>query len=429
MKKLLTAVVAASLSAAVVANDMVPGKAQEQPILLQGGTLHTVTNGVMQDTDLLFENGKITAIGANLLVPENARVIDVSGKQVYPGLVALDTTLGLIELGAVRATNDTSEVGQITPEVSGHTAYNPDSEVIPTIRYNGITHAEVVPQNNLIAGRSSLLQTDGWTYEDAAEALNVGVHVNWPRVGLNTSWWERRSPEEQRKENAENLSKLKAAFTDAKAYFDAKQANKLNGTDVRWEAMTGLFDGSSKLFVHANDKRQMDAAMEFASEWGFDLVLVGARDAWRIADKLAANDVTVVYGEPYGLPTRHDEAYDQAYSTPAALAAAGVDFSIAYSTGWWDIRNLAFAAGNAVAFGLDKDQALAAITIKPAEVMGVADKIGSLDVGKNASLFVSQGDVMDQLGQDVQMMFIDGAEVDLNNRHNQLYQKYRQKPE
>ncbi|WP_339877744.1 MULTISPECIES: amidohydrolase family protein [Pseudidiomarina] len=429
MKKLLTAVVAASLSAAVVANDMVPGKAQEQPILLQGGTLHTVTNGVMQDTDLLFENGKITAIGANLSVPENARVIDVSGKQVYPGLVALDTTLGLIELGAVRATNDTSEVGQITPEVSGHTAYNPDSEVIPTIRYNGITHAEVVPQNNLIAGRSSLLQTDGWTYEDAAEALNVGVHVNWPRVGLNTSWWERRSPEEQRKENAENLSKLKAAFTDAKAYFDAKQANKLNGTDVRWEAMTGLFDGSSKLFVHANDKRQMDAAMEFASEWGFDLVLVGARDAWRIADKLAANDVTVVYGEPYGLPTRHDEAYDQAYSTPAALAAAGVDFSIAYSTGWWDIRNLAFAAGNAVAFGLDKDQALAAITIKPAEVMGVADKIGSLDVGKNASLFVSQGDVMDQLGQDVQMMFIDGAEVDLNNRHNQLYQKYRQKPE
>ncbi|WP_417664892.1 amidohydrolase family protein [Pseudidiomarina sp.] len=429
MKKLLTAVVAASLSAAVVANDMVPGKAQEQPILLQGGTLHTVTNGVMQDTDLLFENGKITAIGANLSVPENARVIDVSGKQVYPGLVALDTTLGLIELGAVRATNDTSEVGQITPEVSGHTAYNPDSEVIPTIRYNGITHAEIVPQDNLIAGRSSLLQTDGWTYEDAAEALNVGVHVNWPRVGLNTSWWERRSPEEQRKENAENLSKLKAAFTDAKAYFDAKQANKLNGTDVRWEAMTGLFDGSSKLFVHAHDKRQMDAAMEFASEWGFDLVLVGARDAWRIADKLAANDVTVVYGEPYGLPTRHDEAYDQAYSTPAALAAAGVDFSIAYSTGWWDIRNLAFAAGNAVAFGLDKDQALAAITIKPAEVMGVADQIGSLDVGKNASLFVSQGDVMDQLGQDVQMMFIDGAEVDLNNRHNQLYEKYRQKPE
>lgn len=428
MKKLLTTVVAAGLSVAAAAHDMVPGEAQQQPILLQGGTLNTVTHGVQENTDLLFENGKITAIGANLAAPENARVIDISGKQVYPGLVALDTTLGLIEIEAVRATNDMREVGDITPEVSGHTAYNPDSEVIPTVRYNGITHAEIVPQRNLIAGRSSLLQTDGWTFEDAAEALNVGVHVNWPRAGLNTSWWERRSPEEQRKENAEARKKLEAAFVAAKAYFDAKQANKLNGTDVRWEAMTGLFDGTAKLFVHAHDKRQLEQAIEFSTEWGFDLVLVGARDAWRIADKLAAEEVTVVYGEPYGLPTRHDEGYDQAYATPAALAAAGVDFAIAYSTGYWDIRNLAFAAGNAVSYGLDKQQALAAITLKPAEVMGVADKIGSLEVGKNASLFISTGDVMDHIGQQVELMFIDGAEVDLNNRHNQLYQKYRQKP-
>lgn len=428
MKKLITAVVAASLSATAAAHDLVPGAAQQQPILLQGGTLNTVTNGVQADTDLLFENGKIVAIGANLSVPENARVIDISGKQVYPGLVALDTTLGLIEIEAVRATNDMSEVGKITPEVSGHTAYNPDSEVIPTVRYNGITHAEIVPQRNLIAGRSSLLQTDGWTFEDAAEALNVGVHVNWPRAGLNTSWWERRSPEEQRKANAAALKDLKAAFVDAKAYFDAKQANQLSGTDVRWEAMTGLFDGSQKLFVHAHDQRQMEQAIEFATEWGFELVLVGARDAWRIADSLAANEIQVVYGEPYGLPTRHDEAYDQAYATPSVLAAAGVDFALAYSSGYWDIRNLAFAAGNAVSYGLDKEQALAAITLKPAQVMGVADKIGSLEVGKHASLFVSDGDVMDHLGQKVTHMFIDGAEVDLNNRHNQLYQKYRQKP-
>src|SRR5690554_7101733 len=311
MKKLITAGVAASLSVTAAAHDLVPGAEQQQPILLQGGTLHTVTNGMQENADLLFENGKIVAIGANLSVPENARVINISGKQVYPGIIALDTTLGLVEIEAVRATNDMREIGAITPEVSGHTAYNPDSEVIPTIRFNGITHAEIVPQRNLIAGRSSLLQTDGWTFEDAAEALNVGVHVNWPRAGLNTSWWERRSPEEQRKENAEARKKLEAAFVAAKAYFDAKQANKLNGTDVRWEAMTGLFDGSEKLFVHAHDQRQMEQAIEFATEWGFELVLVGARDAWRIAAKLAADEIQVVYGEPYGLPTRHDEAYDQ----------------------------------------------------------------------------------------------------------------------
>ncbi|RUO47108.1 amidohydrolase [Pseudidiomarina donghaiensis] len=428
MKKLITTIVAASFSVAAAAHDMVPGEPQSQPILLQGGTLHTVTQGVQANTDILFENGKITAMGENLSAPENARVIDVSNKHVYPGLIALDTTLGLIEIEAVRATDDTREIGNVTPEVSGHTAYNPDSEVIPTIRFNGITHAQIVPQRNLIAGRSSLLQTDGWTFEDAAEALNVGVHVNWPRAGLNTAWWERRSAEEQRKANAEALKNLKQAFVDAKAYFDAKQAGKLNGTDVRWEAMTGLFDGSSKLFVHAHDQRQLEQAIDFAKEQGFELVLVGARDAWRIADQLAAEDIMVVYGEPYGLPTRHDEAYDQAYATPAALAAAGVNFAIAYSTGYWDIRNLAFAAGNAVSYGLSKEQALAAITIKPAEVMGVADKIGSLEVGKHASLFVSEGDVMDHLGQQVQLMFIDGAEVDLNNRHSQLYQKYRQKP-
>lgn len=428
MKKLLTSVIAASLSVSAVAHDVVPGAPQSQPVLLQGGTLHTVTQGVLPNTDLLFDQGKIVAIGSQLEVPANARVIDVSGKSVFPGIIALDTTLGLIELESIRATNDMREIGKITPEVSGHTAYNPDSEVIPTIRYNGITHAQIVPQGNLIAGRSSLLQTDGWTYEDAAEALNVGVHVNWPRANLNTSWWERRSPAEQRKANAEELKLLKQAFVDAKAYADAKKANVLQGMDVRWEAMLGLFDGSSKLFVHAHDKRQLEQAMEFASEWGFELVLVGARDAWRIADQIAANNVQVIYGEPYGLPTRHDEPYDQAYAVPALLAEAGVDFAIAYSTGFWDIRNLGFAAGNASAFGLDKGQALAAVTIKPAEIMGVADKVGSLEVGKQASLVVSDGDILDHLGQKVRWMFIDGAEVDLNNRHNQLYQKYRQKP-
>ncbi len=428
MKKLITAVIAASMSVAATAHDMVPGSSQQQAILLQGGTLHTVSSGVQEGTDLLFENGVITAIGKNLDLPAHTQVIDVSGRHVYPGLIALDTTLGLVEISAVRATNDTRETGQITPEVSGHIAYNPDSEIIPTVRYNGITHTEVVPQRNLIAGRSSLMKTDGWTYEDASEAINVGVHVNWPRTGVSQSRWERRSPEEQHKANAKALAQLKQSLVDAQAYYHAKQAGELNGTDVRWEAMQGLFDGTSKFFVRAHDKRQMEQAIDVAREYGFKLVLVGARDAWRIADKLAAEEVTVVYGEPYGLPSRHDEAYDQAYSTPAILAAAGVDFAIAYSSGYWDIRNLAFAAGNAVAYGLDKNAALAAITLKPAQVMGVADKLGSLEVGKQASLIVSQGDVMDHLGQKVDLMFIDGAPVDLNNRHNQLYQKYQQKP-
>lgn len=427
MKQLLTAVIAATLSLTAAAHDMVPGAPQSQPILLQGGTLHTVTNGTLASTDLLFENGQIIAIGTNIPLPPNTQVVDISGQHVYPGLIALDTTLGLVEIEAVRATDDQQETGLITPEVRGHIGYNPDSEIIPTVRFNGITHAQIVPQGNLIRGRSSLLKTDAWTFEDGAEALDVGVHVSWPRAGLNSAWWERRSPAEQRKANAEALANLQRAFVQAKAYYDAKQAGVLEATDQRWEAMLGLFDQTSTLFVHADDQRQLEQALDFAAEYGFKLVLMGARDAWRMTDRLAAADVTVVYGAPYGLPTRHDEPYDQAYATPGQLAAAGVDFAISYP-GYWDIRNLAFAAGNAVAYGLDREQALAAITIKPAEVMGVADKLGSLEVGKQASLVVSGGDIMDQLGQDVSMLFIDGRLVDLNNRHNQLYKKYSQKP-
>ncbi|CAB0150366.1 Adenine deaminase [Pseudidiomarina piscicola] len=427
MKKLMTAVAAASLTLSAAAHDIVPGEPQQQPILLQGGTVYTVVNGVKEDTDLLLVDGKISAIGKDLATPEGAQVVDVSGKHLYPGVIAMDTTLGLKEIEAVRATEDSEETGAITPEVSGHVAYNPDSEVIPTIRYNGISHAQVVPQGDLIAGRSSLLQLDGWTYEDAGERLNVGVHVNWPRVGVSSSWWETRSPAEQRKANAEARKNLKRAFIEAKAYYDAKQAGELNGTDLRWEAMLGLFDGSGTLYVHANDQRQIQEAMTLTKEFGFDWVLMGARDAWRMADTLAEADVRVVYGAPFGLPSRHDEAFDQAFSTPAALADAGVDFAISYP-GYWDVRNLPFAAGNAVAYGLDKDAALRAITLTPAEFMGVADRVGSLEVGKQATVVISAGDLLDPIGQNVEMLFIEGRMVDLNNRHLQLYNKYQQKP-
>lgn len=426
MKRLLTALTAVAVAATVHAHDMAPGEPQTQAILLQGGTLHTVANGTLENTDLLFEQGKITAIGDAIEVPSDARVIDVSGQHVYPGIIAMDTVLGLVEIEAVRATRDTDEVGPVHPEVSGHVAYNPDSEVIPTVRYNGITHAQVVPQGDLIMGRSSLMKTDAWTWEDASEQTNLGIHVSWPNTAISDAWWERRSPEEQRKAQAEARQRLQQVFVDAKAYYEAKQADKSIAKDIRWEAMTGLFDGSEKLYVHADDKRQIEQALAFAREYGFQLVIVGGRDAWRIIEPLRAAQVPVVYGAPYGLPSRDDESYDQAFRAPSQLIQAGVQVAIAIP-GYWDIRNLPFAAGNTVAFGLDKEAALRAITLTPAEIMGVADRLGSLEVGKQASLIISQGDVMSQLGQDLSHMFINGAEVDLNNRHKQLYEKYKQK--
>lgn len=423
---LAAAVIGAIASVSAVAHDQVPGKQQQQAIVLQGGTLHTVTQGTLTDTDLVFADGKITAIGTDVAIPEGATVVDISGQHVYPGVIAMDTTLGLNEIEAVRATRDAREVGGVTPEVAGHIAFNADSEVIPTVRYHGITHAQVVPEGSLVNGQSSLMQLDGWNYQDSLVAGEVGVHITWPRTYVVDTWWERRTPAEQREANAKALKRLKDVLADAKAYYDAKQANPDIAVDQRWEAMLGLYDGSKKLFVHAQDKRQLEQALDVAQEYGFDLVLMGAADAWRLTERLVNTQTPVVFGSPFGLPARDDEGYDQAFSTPARLAEAGVNFAISYP-GYWDVRNLPFAAGQSVAFGLDVDEAIKAITLKPAEFMGIDDQLGSLEVGKSASLSVSKGDLLDPIGQDLTHLFINGRAVELESRHTELYDKYQQK--
>ncbi|MCC5855364.1 MAG: amidohydrolase family protein [Idiomarina sp.] len=414
------------LVAPVQAHNVTPGSAPSEAVLLQGGTLHTVTRGIMPEADILLVNGEIAGIGRDLDIPEGTRVINIAGQHVYPGLIALDTTLGLVELSQARPTVDTNEVGNITPEVLAHHAFNADSEIIPTVRYNGITHAQIVPQGPFLRGRSSLLNLDGWHWQDALEQGPVGLHLSWPRAGLNNAWWEQRSPTEQRRANARQLEQLAETFALAEAYHKGRDAGTQTRVDQRWEAMRGLFTGDLKLFVHADDRRQFEQALDFNRQYGFDIVFVGGRDSWMIAERLAAEEIPVIFGAPYGLPTRIDDAYDTAFTTPAKLAEAGVTFAIAYP-GYWDTRNLAFGAGNAVAFGLSQEDAIAALTLGPAKIMGVDDRMGSLEVGKRATVIVSQGDVMDQLGQRINHMFIDGREVDLSNRQRQLYEKYRER--
>lgn len=425
MKYALTLLAASVIAAPAAAHNIAPGQQNESAILLQGGTLHTISDGRVQG-DLLIEDGKISAIGSNISVPEGARIIDISGRHVYPGLIALDTTLGLVEMEAVRATVDTNEIGNVTPEVSAHTAFHADSEVIPTVRYNGITHAQVVPQGNLVRGNSSLMNLDGWNNFDALEQADVGLHLSWPQVGISRSPWERRSPQEQREAQQRLRDQVEQVFTTAKAYANAQQAGTQQREDIRWEGMKGLFDGSKTLFIHANDRRQISQALEFADEQGITPVIVGGRDAWMLADELATRNISVVFGDTYGLPSRTDEAYDTAFSTPARLAEAGVDFAIAYP-GFWDTRNLAFAAGHAVAFGLAHEMALYSVTLGPAKILGVEDRLGSLEVGKQASLVVSQGDLLDPLTHSVDHMFIEGREVEMSSKQRQLWEKYQQR--
>jgi len=430
MKHSLT-IILTFLSTWVSAHDYVPGQKQTGPVMLRGGDLYTVSDGVKEQTDLLFENGRITQIGKNLTSPENTEVIDVTGKRVYPGLIAPYTSIGLIEIGEVRATNDISEVGSTNPDVQAHVAYNPDSEIIPSVRSNGITTALIVPGGGLVTGRSSLINLDGWTVEDAAEKLDVGLHIIWPQAAVIDAWWMEKSLEEQKKEMAENRKKIYQIFDDARAYYLARQANPNIKVDSRWEAMIPILTGERPVFIMANDYRQIEQAVSFAREYNLSLILAGGAEAWMLTDLLKENDIPVILKRTQSLPMREDDGYDLAYHLPALMAEAGIKFclSTAGSGGGsaTSVRNLPLQAGQATAFGLSRREALRAVTLSTAEILGVADDLGSLNVGKKATLVVSEGDILDPLTHNVVLEFIEGRRVDLDNKHKELNRKYRQK--
>ncbi|HEY0922631.1 amidohydrolase family protein [Rheinheimera pacifica] len=423
----LFAALAGSLSGAqALAHDMVPGKAAEGPLLLTGLTIHTVTDGVKTDSDVLIVDGKIAAVGQNLSAPQGAKVLALDGKHLYPGLIALANQLGLIEIEAVRSTDDSREVTQTNPDIKAKVGYNADSEVIPTIRSNGFAYSMIYPDGSMLMGQSSLMQLDAWNYQDAVVADGTGLHVRWPNASTLGSRWNPKPADEVRKANAEQLAKLQQYFQAAKAYYDAEQAGLNRGIDSRWHEMLAVFNGERPLFVHADDERQIRQAMLLAKEYNLKLTIVGGRDSWRLADELAAANVAVIYTAPYGLPSRGDENYSRAFTVPKTLQDAGVNYALSLD-GYWDTRNLVFAAGQAISFGLTPEQALRSVTINAAQIAGVADKIGSIEVGKAASLVVSEGDIFDYLGHKVTHLWIDGREVDLNNRHKQLHDKYKQR--
>lgn len=427
MNKLrILVLILALVSVSALAHEYVPGEPQSQPILLRGGDLYTISGDVLFETDLLFENGVVTQIGKNLTPPENTRVIEVAGKRVYPGLIDAWTVLGLVEITAIRASDDRTEVGRATPEVSAHIAFNCDSELLPTVRANGVSTALVVPGGNLLCGRSSLMNLDCWTWEDGAEKLDVGMHLSWPRSRIITAWWMDQTPEEQRKNNEKNKQSMFELFSDARAYWQAKQADPSIERDLRWEAMMPLFTSEMPLIVEANSYEQIEEAIAFAQRENFRLILAGAREAWRLTDLIKKHDIPIIFSPTYRTPMREDDDYDMAYKTAGLLEKAGIRFCIASFSGT-NSRNLPFQAGMAHAFGLSAENAIRAITLAPAEILGVDNALGSLEIGKKATLIVSEGDVMDHLSHGVTMMFIGGAEVDLSSKHTELYEKYQQK--
>lgn len=414
-------------SGAALANNPVPGAPQSQPVLLTNATVFTVAQGTKADTDVLLTDGKISAIGTDLPVPANAQVVDLTGKHLYPGLIALANQLGLIEIEAVRATDDTRETTATNPDVRAQIAFDTDSKVIPTLRSNGVSYSLIYPDGRLLMGQSALMQLDGWNWEDATVRAGVALHIRWPNASIKPSpYGKPEKPEELAKANAEKLDELYQQMDKAKAYQLAKQAGQISQLDSRWEAMLPVFAGERPVFVHADDARQIRQALQFARHYQLKLTIVGGLDSWQLADELAKAKVPVIFTAPFGIPERDDEAVDTAYATPALLAKAGVQFAIGIQ-GFWQVRDLPFGAGQAASFGLDKDAALASITLNAAKIAGVDDKLGSIEVGKAATLVVSDGDILDYRSSKIRQMWIDGRAVDLDTHHKELDRKYRQR--
>jgi imidazolonepropionase-like amidohydrolase len=417
------------LAVTVHASDTIPAPPQAKPIAIKGATIHPVSGPDIPSGTVVFENGKITAIGAEAAIPAGAEVIDGTGKHIYPGLINANTVLGLVEIGAVRATVDIQEAGAINPNARSITSVNPDSELIPVARAAGVLTALSVPEGGIISGQSAVLRLDGWTPEEMTVLSPAAMHLRWPNLTIDRRPRARKSVKDQQKEIDKAQKQIRDAFQVARSYWQARKNPAPDfKSDLRWEAMMPIFDGKLPLFVHASSMAQIEAALAFAKEMQLKIVLVDGDDAWRMAAQLKENDVPVVLGPATSLPVRRDDDYDSGWSSAAKLQQAGVKFCIASNGRGAETneRNVGYEAGLAAGYGLPKDEALKAVTLYPAQILGVADRLGSLEAGKAATLIVTNGDPLDFPTQ-VEIAFIDGRKIDLSNRQTRLRDKYREK--
>lgn len=440
MKKIFLLIITTTFGLAIFAqSNVLPAPAQKGVMYVKNATIHVGNGKVIENGIIQIRDGKIEKVGNDITIPAGeTNVVDAKGKQVYPGLILPTSSLGLVEINAVRATNDAREIGDMNPNVRSIVAYNTDSKVINTLRSNGILAANIVPQGSFLAGSSSVVQLDAWTWTDAVVQVDGGMHLYMPSLmprpnfgrfgggmpgGPNAGGATQSDPV---KEGLEQIEKLKAFFKEAKAYNAAATHDE---TNLKYEAVKNLFDKKQKFYVHANQVKQMLVALDFVKEFGFDLVIVGGSESWQIADLLKKHNVSVILQQMHSLPTSNDDAVDQPYKSAAELQKAGVTFAISDDDGQTRGRNLPFNAGTAVTYGLSKEEALAAITLNAAKIMGVADKTGSIEVGKDANFIISSGDILDMSTSNVTDAFIQGRKINLDDKQKQLNDRYETKYE
>jgi imidazolonepropionase-like amidohydrolase len=398
--------------------NVLPAAAQSQTIALTHAIIHVGNGEVINNGTIVFSNGKIISVNTNA-APSNAKVIDCSGKQIYPGLILADCNLGLEEIGAIRSEHDEYELGDLNPDVRSLVAYNTDSKIINTVRSNGVLLAHVVPNGGILSGTSSVMQLDAWNWEDAVYKMDDGIHFRMPSL---TPTSKENSAGDVLKKAYDQIDDVRNFFREAKSYLNETTHEQ---TNIKIESVKGLFNQSQTFFVHCELVNEMMIAVEFAKEFGFRTVIVGGSDSYKIADYLKQNNIAVILNQMHTLPIMQDDDIDTYAKLPYQLQQAGVLYCINDFDEMNRGRNLMFNAGVAVGFGLTKEQALQAITLNAAKILGIDKQTGSLETGKDANIIISDGDLLDIKTSNIIYAFIQGRQINLDNKQKQLYERYK----
>lgn len=406
-----------------------PAEKQSQPITIVGATAHLGNGEIIENSLIILEDGIITeVIAANLTKRQYpGKIINAEGKHVYPGFIAPNSTLGLVEIAAVKATEDQDEMGEMLPNIRSLIAYNAESKIVESMRPNGVLLGQIVPRGGLISGTSSIVQFDAWNWEDAVVKENDGLHINWPQAFRRGRWWRDEEPGlKANKEYSENIQKLSDFFASSKAYLAGDRSYK----NLPYLAMDAVFNRNKKVFIHVDGEKEILDVIQFKKEHDLgELVIVGGYDALGVAKELKANNIPVLVNRPHSTPNKAYEDYDYPYKLANLLQDAGVLVAIE-SSGQMErmnTRNLPFYAGTVAAFGMEKEDALKLITSNTAKILGIDDAYGTLEKGKSATLFISEGDALDMRTNILSHAFIDGREISLETHQTELWKRYSNK--
>jgi hypothetical protein len=418
------------LCASTIFAQQTPATKQSKAIAIMGATAHIGNGEVINNSLIIFKDGKLETVADATLVKmdlSNMDVIQANGKHVYPGFIVPNSTLGLVEIDAVRATEDDDEIGGIIPHIRSLIAYNAESKVVESMRPNGVLLGQITPRGGRISGTSSIVQFDAWNWEDAAVKVDDGIHMNWPSsFTRGRSWLDEDPALKLNDKYSEQVAEVTSFFNETKAYAEGNTSP----INLPYKATEGLFDGSKKLYIHVDNEKGIIDAINFSNDNKVkSMVIVGGAEAYRVTDLLKQNNIPVLLQRVHSRPDNEDDDYDLPFKMAKLLVDKGVLVALETSGQMerMNSRNLPFYAGTTVAHGLTKEQALQLITSNTAKILGIDKEYGTLEAGKNATLFISEGDALDMRTNQLTHAFINGRSVRLETHQTELWHRYDEK--